>query len=220
MTFDRVGEWIAAIAVIAILSLLWKENRFYRFGEHILLGLTIGFLTVATWVELLQPKWLLPWADAMRSGDWGGIIKGASALALGLCWYGLYFRRTEWLTRVVLGVVLGASAGQALKNNFTQQMPVVVSSFRSPIVISGGSFDPWLSLNNTLFLFALVTVLLFFFFSFDQKNPVLHAGNRIGRFWLMVGFGVYFGNTIMTRLSVLIERVWFVITDFFGKMFS
>jgi hypothetical protein len=44
--------------------------------------------------------------------------------------------------------------------------------------------------------------------------------SRMGRFWLMVGFGVYFGNTIMTRLSVLIERVWFVVDDFFGKMFS
>src|SRR5438105_1244551 len=141
MTFNRVGEWIAAFAVIAILSLLWRENRFYRIGEHVLLGLTVGFVAAATWVELLGPKWWDPLQESISNGDAGRIFFGVSALALGLCWYGLYFKKTEWLARLVLGVVLGASAGQALKNNFTQQMPIVASSFRSPIVISAGG-DP------------------------------------------------------------------------------
>ncbi|MGI8923766.1 MAG: hypothetical protein ACR2HJ_06955 [Fimbriimonadales bacterium] len=221
LTFERVGDWIAAGAVIAILSLLWRENRLYRVGEHLLLGLTIGFTAVVTWVELLQPRWLVPFQEAIAAGDTGRIFFGGSALVLGLCWYGLYFKRGEWLMRLVLGVILGASAGQALRNNFTQQMPLVATSFRSPIVISEGSrFDFWGSLNNSLFLVALVSVLLYFFFIFEQRNPIIKAGSRIGRFWLMVGFGVYFGNTIMTRMAVLIERVWFVVNDFFGKMFA
>jgi len=32
----------------------------------------------------------------------------------------------------------------------------------------------------------------------------------------MVGFGAYVGNTVMTRPAVLIERVWFVVNDFFS----
>lgn len=219
---ERAGEWIAALAVIAILSLLWRENRFYRLGEHILLGLSIGFVTAMTVIDILIPKWYVPWRESVQIGDAGGIVFGVCALTLGLFWYGLYFKKTEWLMRLVLGAVLGASAGQALKNNFTQQMPVVASSFRSPIVISEGS--AWtslgLSISNTLFIVALITVLLYFFFSFEQRSSFMRGAARIGRFWLMVGFGVYFGNTIMTRLSVLIERVWFVVNDFFGKMFS
>jgi hypothetical protein len=221
VTFDRVGEWIAAFCVLAILSLLWKENRLYRIAEHLLLGLTVGFTAAATWVELLQPRWLAPWREAIGSGDIGGIIFGGSALALGLCWYGLYFKKGEWLMRLVLGVVLGAGAGQALRNNFTQQMPIVATSFKSPIVIQEGArFDLWGSINNSLFLVALISVLVYFFFVFEQRSAAMRGVSRMGRFWLMVGFGVYFGNTIMTRLSVLIERVWFVVDDFFGKMFS
>jgi hypothetical protein len=221
LTYDRAGEWIAALAVLAILSLLWRENRLYRVAEHLLLGLTVGFVAAATWVELLGPKWWDPLSEGIRTSDTSAITWGLAALALGLCWYGLYFKRTEWLTRVVLGVVLGAAAGQALRNNFTQQIPVLASSFRSPILIDsqrGLELGP--SLGNALFLVALVSVLFYFFFSVEHKGRVLSATSRIGRFWLMVGFGVYFGNTIMTRMSVLIERVWFVVNDFFGKMFS
>jgi hypothetical protein len=219
MTLASIGNWVAALAVVAILSLLWRENRLYRVAEHLLLGLTVGFVAAATWAELLRPKWYQPFAEALSTRDPLGIFVGFSALALGCCWYGLYFPKTEWLSRLALGVVLGAAAGQAIKNNFTQQMPLVVTSFRSPIEISAGKVD-WLgSLNNSLFLLALVTVLLFFFFSFDQKNPAVKLATRIGRFWLMVGFGVYFGNTVMTRLAVLIERVWFVTQDFVGSFF-
>lgn len=209
--------WIAAFCVIAILSLLWKENPLYRLGEHILLGLTIGFAFAASWFEFLKPKWWDPWLESFATGAIGGMIYGFAALALGLCWYGLYFKRTEWLMRLALGAVMGASAGQTIRNQFTQQMPLITSSFKSPIVIQESSADIGASINNTLFLVVLFTVLLFFFFSFDQKHPLMKVSTRIGRFWLMVGFGAYFGNTVMTRLAVFIERVWFVVTDFFGK---
>ncbi|MCH8274996.1 MAG: hypothetical protein IH851_09420 [Armatimonadetes bacterium] len=213
-TFDRFGEWVAALATLAVLSLLWKENPVYRVAEHLLLGLAVGFAFAVSWFQFLQPKWWDPWMASIADREWGGILAGASALALGLCWYGLYFKRTEWLMRLVLGVVIGASAGQAIRNNFTQQMPIVTSSFKSPIVIESGSIAWSASLNNTIFLLALITVLLYFFFSFEQTNPVIRVGSRIGRFWLMVGFGAFFGNTVMTRLAVLIERVWFVSQDF------
>jgi hypothetical protein len=31
--------------------------------------------------------------------------------------------------------------------------------------------------------------------------------------FLMVTFGVFFGNTVMTRMSVFIERVWFLLAQ-------
>ncbi len=213
-TLERTGQWIAMLCVIAILSLLWKENKLYRAGEHILLGLSVGFLTAVTWFEFLKPKWYEPLVSAFQTNDLGNIIFGISALFLGLCWYGMYFKKTEWLMRLVLGVVIGAGAGQAIRNQFTQQMPVITSSFKSPLVVQEGTVNISQSLSNTLFLIAIATVLLYFFFSFEVKSPFMKSAGRIGRFWLMVGFGAYFGNTVMTRLAVLIERVWFVADDF------
>jgi len=218
---SEIGGWIAAFCVLMILSLLWKENRVYRIGESLLLGLTVGFTFAISWFEFLKPKWWDPWTQNLAtigSADiaWTGIVGGAFALALGLCWYGMYFKKTEWVMRLVLGVVIGAGAGQAIKNQFTQQMPVVTASFRSPIVIQEGSVSAPQSINNTIFLVALISVMIFFLFSIDHKSAAMRAISRSGRFWLMIGFGAYFGNTVMTRLSALIERVWFVVQQFTG----
>jgi len=30
---------------------------------------------------------------------------------------------------------------------------------------------------------------------------------------LMIGFGAFFGNTVMTRMSILLERMMFLIDD-------
>lgn len=215
ITWERAGEWAAALCVIAVLSLLWRENLLYRAAEHLLLGLATGFLVTVTWFEFLRPKWWNPLAQSWAAGDTGGVFVGLLALTLGLCWYGVYHKKTEWLMRLVLGVVIGASAGQALRNQFTQQMPVLASTFRSPIVIQDGAAQPLPSLENVIFLMAVGTVLLYFFFTFKQDSPRWQLVRNVGRFWLMVGFGAYFGNTIMTRLAVFIERVWFVVNDFF-----
>jgi hypothetical protein len=193
----------------------------YRVGESLLIGLTVGFTFAATWFDLLKPKWYDPYVAGLESVGsaevaWTTILGGSAILLLGACWYGMYFKRTEWLMRIVLGVVLGAGAGQAIRNNFTQQMPVVQASFKSPIVIDEGRVSVAGSVNNTIFLVALLSVLLFFFFSLDHRTAIMRAVSRIGRFWLMIGLGAYFGNTIMTRLSALIERVWFVVQQATG----
>jgi hypothetical protein len=220
ITWERAGEWAAAVSVVAVLSLMWRENLLYRIAEHLLLGLATGFLVTVTWFEFLRPKWWDPLTQSWASGDTSGVFLGLLALTLGLCWYGVYFKKTEWLMRLVLGVVIGASAGQALRNQFTQQMPVLASTFRSPLVIQDGAAQPLPSLENVIFLVAVCTVLLYFFFTFRQESPRWTLVRSVGRFWLMVGFGAYFGNTIMTRLAVFIERVWFVVNDFllgFGR---
>ncbi len=207
---------ISAICILAILSLLWKENRVYRIAEHLLIGLTVGFGFAATWFEYLKPNW---WEPLLNSKSTGEFLFGFCALILGLCWYGMYFKKTEWLMRIALGIVSGAAAGQAIRNQFTQTMPVLTDSFRSPIVISEGTVSVPESINNSIFLIVLLPTLCYFFFSFDLKGKIVKGISAMGRFWLMVGFGAYFGNTLMTRLSALIERIWFLIDEVVRKLF-
>lgn len=211
---EAIGPWIAVLCVLMVLSLLWRENPAYRLAEHLMIGLTAGFAFATTWFQYLKPKWFDPWMASFADRSVTGILGGLFVLLLGLCWYGLYFQRTRWLMRVVLGAVIGAGAGQAIRNNFTQQMPVITDSFRSPIVIRDGGVFLGESLRNSVFLIALLSVLVYFFFSFDHKRTLLRITGNMGRIWLMVGFGAYFGNTVMTRMSVFIERIWFVVEQF------
>ena len=43
LTWAGLIVWLGALGTLAVFSFLFKENRAYRFAEHILLGLGIGF---------------------------------------------------------------------------------------------------------------------------------------------------------------------------------
>jgi hypothetical protein len=56
-------------------------------------------------------------------------------------------------------------------------------------------------------------VLSYFLYSFEQKNKVLQKSATAGRWLLMVGFGVIFGTTMMTRFVLFIDRAYFLLVE-------
>jgi hypothetical protein len=68
-------------------------------------------------------------------------------------------------------------------------------------------------LNNLLGLVIVVSVMSYFFFSYEQKNKAVTGTSKLGRYLLMFAFGAIFGSTIMARLSLLIGRLYFLLHD-------
>ena len=60
-----------ALGTIAILSLVFKENRFYRLFEHIFLGLALGYDLEFTWTTVLKPQF---WDPMTHDGQWAWIM--------------------------------------------------------------------------------------------------------------------------------------------------
>ena len=67
-----------------------------------------------------------------------------------------------------------------------------------------------LALSNLVFVGTVITVLTYFFFSFEQKNKAVIGTARVGRLMMMFAFGAIFGSTVMARMALLIDRVWFL----------
>lgn len=42
-------------------------------------------------------------------------------------------------------------------------------------------------------------------------GPNPEGSLRAGRVFLMITFGIFFGKTVMTRMNVFIERIWFLL---------
>lgn len=212
-TLQGITIWLGALATLAIFSFLFKENRAYRFAEHTLLGLGIGFGVAATITDILIPKWWTPLTQGWAGQKWGVVALAIVQLVLGLMWYTLYHRRTVWISRIVMGLAIGAGAGVAFKAEINDKLPQIIASFKSPYVPT----SEWTMFHNTpsniVFVVVMLCVLSYFFFSVEQKHPVLKASSKIGRIFLMLTFGVFFSNAIMTRMSVFIERVWFLLTQ-------
>jgi hypothetical protein len=214
-TVKTITVWVAALCTLGIYSVLYRENKVFRFFEHLFLGLATGWTIAATWNNTLLPSWWVPFWD---KGLWYFffVIPG------GALFYMIYSRRHAWLSRLIFGFFFGAASGQAFQGFaalYFKQYQKVVNTFKhDPLYFQNEYALTNLSfiLNNVLFLVILAAVMTYFFFSFEQKGKVIPKVSRFGRYVLMFAFGALFGYTIMARMSLLIGRVYFLIHDWVG----
>lgn len=205
-----------ALGTMAVLSLVFKENRAYRLFEHIFLGLALGYDLELTWTEVLRPQF---WDPMTHDGQWAWIM----TIPVGLMFYGVYTQRFAWMSRLIFGVFFGLAAGTVFQDFCARFMPQVTKSFSPskslvpPHPVPG---DPHallhqvsFVLNNALFLAIVVSVLVYFLFAFEQNNRAIRGTAQFGRWVLMFSFGAIFGSTIMTRMALLIDRMYFLFHD-------
>ncbi len=197
-----IGIWLAALGTLAIYSILYKENPAYRMAEHIFIGASAGYGAYITWVQVLKPMW---W-DKITSGQWYWIF----ALIGGSMFYFIYSQRHGWISRLIFGALLGLIAGNAFKGFAGVNIDRIYASFK-PVYGHGMSVSQ--SLNNVLFILVLLTVMAYFFFSFEHKGTIRRVPSSIGRWVLMFAFGAMFGATVMARMSLLIGRIYFLLHD-------
>ncbi len=67
-------------------------------------------------------------------------------------------------------------------------------------------------INQIMVLVGVLSVLVYFFFSVEHKG-VIATTSKMGIYFLMVSFGASFGYTIMARMSLLVERLEFLIRE-------
>jgi len=198
--------WLAAIITLALFSILYKENTAYRLAEHIFIGAASGYLVYTAWSQILKPMW------------WDKIVQGESywilALVASSMFYFVFNQKYVWISRLMFGALMGLISGMAFKGFAGYNMDQIHASFK-PVIVHGHSFSQSLgqSLSNLLFIFILLTVMAYFFFSFEHKSRVTSLPSRTGRWVLMFAFGAMFGATVMARMSLLIGRMNFLIHD-------
>lgn len=224
MDFAFIKLTVGLVATLGLYSILYRENRFYRLTEHIFVGLAAGWSLVALWTVTLKNMW---WDKMMgvQATDTSAVVPGYWAyvllLPIGLMGYFVFNRKHGWMSRIpigiILGLVVGQEAGAWLKRDLPQieaaMKPVVPNMDQGFFVPSdpvANTVYPTQALGNIVFLVTMLTVLSYFLFSFDFKSKFMQKTTLTGRWLLMIGFGAIFGNTVMTRFTLLIDRMYFV----------
>ncbi len=198
---------IGAILTLSVYSFLYKDNPFYKFAEHLVVGISAGYYLVIYYFNFIQPNVVAP-VFQLRFGDevielgssmwWLALIPGL----LGLLLYTRFFPKIGWIGRWSLGIYVGGYAGLGLS-------PIMQARVLNQI---GANALPLTSITNVFLIVGLIGTLTYFFFSMKHKG-VLGALARVGIVFLMVGFGASFGYTVMSRVSLLIGRVGFLLQD-------
>jgi len=220
---------LAGFATLAVFSFLIKENPFYRFFEHLFIGIAAGLGVVVSIKNFLWPKVLVPllgldivrYPDGSLSGAYNGWnLLFLAPMAFGLLYYFIYSQRYSWLAKLVIGFSLGASGGIAFKGFFNEMIPQLSGSFKPLLVFSGPAFQAGSSLSNAVFVFTLLAVMVYFLFSFRLESRALTRVSLCGRWLMMVSFGAFFGSTIMARMALLVERLQFLINEWAQTLFT
>lgn len=205
-----LGTWIAALGTLCIFSILYKENPFYRIAEHTFVAASAAHGIVVAWNSQIKPTITI---DMVQKGQWWVIIPAL----VGMMVYLRMFRSLAWLSRIPIALWMGYGAGMALTVRtvvpFTEQ--VMTSMLPLVVFYKDGAFNLLESINNIIFVAGVVGTLTYFFFTKERKG-VIKVGADIGRWVMMIGFGAAFGNTVMSRVSLFLGRIQFLLGPWLG----
>lgn len=204
-----VGTFIAAGLTLCIYSFLYKDNPFYKFAEHVYVGVSTGYLLVIMWVNALKPFLYTPMADP-ENRNLLVIVPGL----LGLLMFTRFFQKYSWLSRFTLAFIIGAGAGISAPNQVHGWL-LRHSQATLEVFTLKGMTSQWAVIDGILIFVGVISVLIYFFFSI-QHNKALRGVSKIGVIYLMVFFGAAFGYTVMGRVSLLIGRIRFLLIDWIG----
>lgn len=201
---EILGTWIAAGLTLMMFSFIYRDNVFFKFGEHLYLGISVGyFITIQYW-QVLVP-------DVYRAIRYDHNYWVLIPAMLGIFILLRLVPKVAWLSRMSFAFYIGGFAGVAIPMNihgyFLPQLYETLRPFDAPL----GQ-----NINQIIILLAVFTVLIFFFFSLEHKRLV-GSISRVGLFFIMISFGASFGYTVMARISLLIGRFQFLINDFIMK---
>lgn len=220
-----IGVWIAAFLTLGILSFLYKDNPVYKLCEAIFVGVSAGYWFVSLFWQAIWPKLILNLQEASRTlstthnldQNWLYLFAGA----LGIMMLLRLVPKIGWISRWPLAFIVGSAAGlyfiTYLQSNAINQ----IHDTLVPLVASGpGRFFfiplPFHVNWDALLIFAgTFTGLVYFFFSVEHRK-VAGGMARIGIFFLMITFGASFGYTVMSRMSLLIGRMDFLLRQWLG----
>ncbi len=48
-----IGAWVAVGLSLCMYSFLYKDNPFFKFGEHVFVGASVGYLLTITYYQVM-----------------------------------------------------------------------------------------------------------------------------------------------------------------------
>jgi hypothetical protein len=196
--WETIGIWLGAGLTLCIFSFLYKDNPFYKFAEHLYVGISAGYWAAMEWHNVFLPNLWKPLTEQ-------GKLLLLVPFAFGILLFSRFTKKFSWLSRWSMALIIGMYAGIAIIGYGSGDLILQIHANLLPLW-TGNWFS---SFNNILLIVGVIGGLIYFFFSKEHKGA-LGAGAKIGVWFLMISFGASFGYTVMSRMSLLIGRVYFL----------
>ncbi len=203
---EHFGLWLGAFLTLGIYSFLYRDNAWYKLCEAIFIGISAGYwVVILYWDNFYGKFWIGREAEPML---WVGAALGV----LMLC---RLIPKVGWISRWPLAFIVGATAGLWMMNYFSSNIMAQVQSTIMPLFGDNYSASFGDIVGNFVIAVGTFAGLIYFFFSKEHKGA-FGATARLGIWFIMITFGASFGYTVMSRMSLLIGRIDFLLGDWLG----
>lgn len=233
MSLDSVGMWAGFVLTLMIFSYLLGDNVLYRLAIYVFVGLTAGYVTIVTLENVIVPFT----RATLLSGDAGAVLFGTVPLVLSALLLLKASNRLHRLGNLSLAYLIGVGAAIALVGAVAGTLiPLaggVVEAVRGvPATAAVGSAAAAATPsavsvgNGFLILLGVICTLLYFQFLArrtpgstpgtalghgTQRGAFVRVFGTIGQGVLAIALGAVYAGAILTGLTVLTERVAFLI---------
>jgi len=201
---ETIGVWIAALLTLGIFSFLYKDNPFYKFCESLFVGVSAGYWFVTTFWQVFMPKLV----DNLVAGRFYYIIGAIFGVMMLL----RLLPKIGWISRWSLALVVGTTAGLYFTRYLVSNGMIQVQNTIIPLYVKG---NPAQTIGNLVIVIGTFSGLIYFFFSKEHKG-VFGGLAKLGIWFLMLSFGASFGYTVMSRMSLLIGRMDYLLGTWLG----
>lgn len=219
LLFKNFWLWFAAFLTLCILSFLYDDNPFYKFAEHLFVGVSAAYwMVLGVWTTLvpnLLGKLIPHQLTAINPGlaqvepNYFYVIPGI----LGILLLMRLSSSGGWLSRWSLAFIVGTTAGLNfvwyLNSDFIGQIQQAIIPL---IVLEDGGFSIGATFSAIVMFLGTMCGLIYFFFS-KEHTGAFGAASRVGIWILMVTFGASFGYTVMGRIALLVGRMEYIFRD-------
>ncbi|MBM3129000.1 MAG: hypothetical protein FJ009_10325 [Chloroflexi bacterium] len=203
---DPIGVWVGAILTLLVFSYLLGDTPLFRVAQAIFVGVAIGYAISAAVYLILLPLLFDPLIINPVMNSYLVI-----PLILGLLL--LLKLRTAWAPvgnlsiAFLFGVGSALALGGALDGTLLPQLSAIVV--------------PLDSLENVLLVAGTLGALLSFRFIQPQSGrfgarvveTVARGWGAFGRWFVMIALGALFASVAVSRISLLVNRVYFLLHD-------
>ncbi len=227
MSWVEFSIWVQVALTMVIFSFLYRDNPLYKFAEHLFVGLGTGYFIIQQYHGTFLPNLWRPFTAAItgQAETTGGALAWDFALVIPFvfgCMFLLKFHpRLSWMARWPMAVVVGTFAGLAIIGFAQGDLVAQIRANMIPLFKENSFSDfraePGLSnffqiLWNPILIIGVFSSLVYFFFSKPHTGMTGRVAT-LGIWFLMMSFGASYGATVMTRISLFLERANFTIIE-------
>jgi len=194
--WDVIGLWTGWVLMLMIYSYpLYKENPVYRFAEHLYIAVMLAVSLTVNFSNVMR-MCITP----MMQGDITMIVP----LVMGLMIYAMLIPEYRWVSRYPIALLVGAGFGLGIRGSIGPNIQdAIVSTITRP---TDGGAMAWI--NFLYIAVGLVCSVMYFLLTYEHSGA-MQMPTRVGRLFIMVALGAYFGNTVLFRFTMLTGRAQF-----------